>query len=113
MILMFIAITIQVDVACRAYYQQQYDSTSSSARHRRRRVGKFGMAYDVDDDDEYCDDDDEDDDDDQDDCDENDCDEEDVFLGEGAVGSDPGRVADADDDDDDDDEDGGVSPKEV
>lgn len=106
---MFIAIIIQVDVACRAYYQQQYDSTSSSARHRRRRVGRFGVAYGVDDDDDYCDDDDEDDDD-QDDGDENDCDEEDVFLGEGTVGSDPGRVSDADDDDD---EDSGVSPKEV
>ncbi|VVC34830.1 Hypothetical protein CINCED_3A015582 [Cinara cedri] len=97
-----------VDVACRAYYQQQYDSASLLARRRR------GILYCVNDDDEYCDEDDEEDDD-QDDCDEE-CDEEDILLREGAsINGSRGRGTsgvDGDVEDDDDDE-SGVSPKEV
>jgi hypothetical protein len=107
-------------VACRAYYQQQYNVTSLSAR-RQRRGGKLTVAYGIDDD--YCDDDDEDDedeedDDDQEDCDEDDCHIEDVRLSRGAsISSGRSRTGGAGaidgDCDDDDDEDSGVSPKEV
>lgn len=106
-------------MACRAYYQQQYDAATYLAR--RRRLGGRSVTFDIGDDDDgdYCDD---GDDDDQDNSDDEDCDYEDIRFGSdklaghnrvngiSTVGS---GSANCNDDDDDDDDENGVSPKEV
>jgi len=102
-----------VDVACRAYYQQQYN-TSASLDNRHSYRNSLGMINTIDDDD-FCDDDD-DDDDHQDDYD-TDYDNDDVKLKEGesfsSIRGRHGITIANDGDDDDDDDDRGVSPKEV
>lgn len=106
-------------MACRAYYQQHYDSSTSLAR-RRRLGNRSATAYGVvDNDDDVDEDEDDDEDDDHDGCDEDNCDDENVRLGEG-VSTRRGRSTSTflsngaeGDDDDDENNDGAVSPKEV
>lgn len=108
---------MKVDVACRAYYQQQYDLSASLA-HRYSQKSRLGMTYIIDDNDDYCDDDDEEDDDNHQDDDEIDYDSDDGRLGERTPFI-SGRsrrsivVGSGSNDDDDGDDDSGVSPKEV
>lgn len=102
-----------MDVACRAYYQQQYNISSSLA-HRHSYRNSLGMIYTIDDDD-FCDDDDDDDDGNH-QNDESDYDYDDIRLKEGTNFGLRGRhgvTAGNERDDDDDDDDRGVSPKEV
>lgn len=96
-----------MDVACRAYYQQQNDVTLV---RRHQRSGRLTMDYGTDDDDddvyEEIDDD---------DSDVDDFDYEDVQLGESSVNRhrSVGTVGSDGDDDDFNSEESGVSPKMV
>lgn len=115
--LIIIFIALKVDVACRAYYQQQYDLSASLA-HRYSQKSRLGMTCVIDEDDDYCDDDDEEDDDNNQDVDEIDYDTDDIRLGERTPFiSGHGRrsivVRSDNNDDDDGEDDSGVSPKEV